>query len=73
MSKSKMTMCYPYGVGVSCICDARGRIYKCFPNPLGDVGGGGGPGDELDLDGEVRESKRGMINVSSEGFFVPCS
>ena len=25
-------MCYPYGMGVSCICDARGRIYKCFPN-----------------------------------------
>ena len=27
-----MSMCYPYGMGVSCICDARGRIYKCFPS-----------------------------------------
>ncbi|XP_059087357.1 uncharacterized protein LOC131883801 [Tigriopus californicus] len=32
MSKNKMSMCYPYGMGVSCICDNRGRIYKCFPN-----------------------------------------
>lgn len=30
MSKSsKMSMCYPYGMGVFCICDSRGRIFRC--------------------------------------------
>lgn len=51
MSKNKMSMCYPYGMGVSCICDVRGRIYKCFPS-LDSIQGGAGDGD-LDMDSEV--------------------
>ena len=50
MSKNKMSMCYPYGMGVSCICDSRGRIYKCFPSLeaiQAAAGGGGGDGDGL--------------------------
>ena len=34
MSKNnKLTLCYPYGIGSTCICDGRGGhgvIYKCF-------------------------------------------
>ena len=37
---SKKTICYPYGMGVSCICDSRGRIFRCFSNSeLHDLGG----------------------------------
>ena len=48
-----MSMCYPYGMGVSCICDSRGRIYKCFPSLeaiQAAAGGGGGDGDFDGLD-----------------------
>jgi len=24
-------LCYPYGEGITCVCDGAGRIYKCFP------------------------------------------
>jgi hypothetical protein len=38
-------------MGVSCICDSRARIYKCFPNldPSG--------GDGLDMDQEALLSR----------------
>jgi hypothetical protein len=26
-----MKLCYPYGEGITCVCDGAGRIYKCFP------------------------------------------
>ncbi len=62
MSKKSMSMCYPYGMGVSCICDGRGRIYKCFPNPM-DMNAGAG-GEDLDLDSEVSGgSREGMHNL----------
>ena len=57
---SKKTICYPYGMGVSCICDSRGRIYKCFSNQeFLDPGGGGGGGDDHDhlLGGEAMLSR----------------
>ena len=49
MSNKQMSMCYPYGMGVSCICDARGRIYKCFPSldALQSAGGHDGQGGDL--------------------------
>ena len=37
-------------MGVSCICDSRGRIYKCFSNTeFHDPGGGGDHGGDHDL------------------------
>ena len=36
------SLCYPYGSGITCVCD-RGEIFKCFPDLKSDnVGGGGG-------------------------------
>ena len=40
MSKfGKIQMCSPYGMSVTCICDARGRIFRCmFPgNNFNDI------------------------------------
>ena len=34
------TLCYPYGSGITCVCD-DGRIYKCFPDLKSDQGPGG--------------------------------
>jgi len=39
------SLCYPYGSGITCVCD-EGRIYKCFPDlksETGVAGGGQGP------------------------------
>ena len=35
-------LCYPYGSGITCVCDMKGRIYKCFP--------------EIDADGQVHDN-----------------
>ena len=35
-------LCYPYGSGITCVCDTKGRIYKCFP--------------EIDADGQVQDN-----------------
>ena len=35
------SLCYPYGSGITCVCD-EGRIYKCFPDLKSESGGGGG-------------------------------
>ena len=63
---SKKTICYPYGMGVSCICDSRGRIYKCFSNTeFHDPGGGGGGdhgGDHDLLGGEAVLSRDDRID-----------
>ena len=41
-------LCYPYGQGITCVCDDGGRIYKCFPEIKSDgapgSGGRGGQG-----------------------------
>ena len=37
------SLCYPYGSGITCVCD-RGEIFKCFPDLKSDGGGGGGHG-----------------------------
>jgi hypothetical protein len=34
-------LCYPYGQGITCVCDEGGRIYKCFPEIKSDSGAGG--------------------------------
>ena len=25
-------LCYPYGGGITCVCDEVGKIFKCFPD-----------------------------------------
>ena len=30
------SLCYPYGSGITCVCDEPGRIYKCFPDIKSD-------------------------------------
>ena len=25
-------LCYPYGGGITCVCDGVGKIFKCFPD-----------------------------------------
>ena len=50
-----MPVCYPYGIGVSCVCDGRGRIYRCdFPNVGLIKGGPGGSngGGNIDVDAQ---------------------
>ena len=32
------SLCYPYGSGITCVCDEPGRIYKCFPDIKSDPG-----------------------------------
>ena len=39
--ETMQSLCYPYGSGITCVCD-RGEIFKCFPNLKSDSGGGGG-------------------------------
>ena len=29
-------LCYPYGGGITCVCDTVGKIFKCFPHLGGD-------------------------------------
>ena len=67
---SKRTICYPYGMGVSCICDSRGRIYKCFSNAeLNDRGGGGSDhaGDHDMLGGEAVLSRDDRAGLDGAG------
>ena len=35
------SLCYPYGSGITCVCD-RGEIFKCFPDLKSEPGGGAG-------------------------------
>lgn len=64
MSKNEMSMCYPYGMGVSCICDARGRIYKCFPSHKSVL-----LDDHHDLTGEAMLSRDDRADGSAgDGF-----
>ena len=35
------SLCYPYGSGITCVCD-RGEIFKCFPDLKSDSLPGGG-------------------------------
>ena len=41
------SLCYPYGPGITCVCDDSGRIYKCFPELKSEqkAGRGGQAGD----------------------------
>ena len=32
MGVGMTSLCYPYGAGITCVCDEPGRIYKCFPD-----------------------------------------
>lgn len=52
----KIQMCSPYGMSVTCICDSRGRIFRCmFP--------GLDHGDD-DLTGEAMLSRLSTILYS---------
>jgi len=71
MSKAKLSLCYPYTAGVVCICDGRGRIYKCFPDASPDAVGGlnGDHGTEALLSRDALES--GDFAFSPDGDLVP--
>jgi len=46
------SLCYPYGPGITCVCDDGGRIYKCFPeikSEHGSRGAGGVTGAQTQL------------------------
>ena len=48
-----MPLCYPYGMGVSCVCDRKGRIYRCdFPGVGLMKSGSGGSSGNLDVDAQ---------------------
>ena len=34
------SLCYPYGAGITCVCDDTTRIYKCFPDIKSDPSSG---------------------------------
>ena len=57
-------LCYPYGAGITCVCDEGGRIYKCFPEIKAEGGGAGGARSSGDLQGAtaqgVQEGIRGL-------------
>lgn len=52
MTNGKFNLCYPYGSGVSCICDGRSRIFKCFPS-FDSLNSGPKASGDLDLTGEA--------------------
>ena len=56
------SLCYPYGSGITCVCD-EGRIYKCFPDLKSESGGGGGGG----LQGGTRHNQpqQGDLHTSA--------
>ena len=56
------SLCYPYGSGITCVCD-EGRIYKCFPDLKSESGGGGGGG----LQGGARHNQpqQGDLHTSA--------
>ena len=53
------SLCYPYGSGITCVCDEPGRIYKCFP----DI-----KSDHTNSDHRLRSSSSG--SGSSNGVMV---
>ena len=56
-----MPICYPYGMGVSCVCDSRGRIYRCdFPGVGLMKGGGGGSSGSGSIDVDAQH----LLNTS---------
>ncbi len=68
---SKFNLCYPYGPGVSCICDSRSRIFKCFPSSAALDGtgvGAGGAGGAEDLNHLDTEALLARGQVVSERF-----
>merc|ERR1712183_97015 len=54
------SLCYPYGSGITCVCD-RGEIFKCFPDLKSDnVGGGGG------LHGQGKAGSGVMVGANTQ-------
>ena len=39
LAVTMQSLCYPYGSGITCVCD-RGEIFKCFPDLKSDSVGG---------------------------------
>ena len=54
------SLCYPYGSGITCVCD-RGEIFKCFPDLKSDtIGGGGG------LHGQGKAGSGVMVGANTQ-------
>ena len=54
------SLCYPYGSGITCVCD-RGEIFKCFPDLKSDhVGGPGG------LHGQGKAGSGVMVGANTQ-------
>ena len=55
------SLCYPYGAGITCVCDEGGRIYKCFPEIKAEGGGAGGARSSGDVQGATAQGVQGGI------------
>ena len=55
------TICYPYGSGITCVCDGP-NIYKCFPD-LKTSSGDHGSGGSKNTDGVVLGANTLMDNT----------
>ena len=76
------SLCYPYGAGITCVCDEGGRIYKCFPEIKAEGGGGGGGrgGALVQAQGvqgrgeggeqDTMDRRSGKANFTVAGFFL---
>lgn len=63
---SKMvSLCFPYGSPITCVCDPRGHVYNCFPTDtkggkMGSFHGGGDQRRQAELGGKIGAG-RGMV------------
>ena len=56
------SLCYPYGSGITCVCDEPGRIYKCFPDIKSDPHSHGSSSDHrLRSSGSGSGSSNGVM------------
>ena len=71
-TSGKMTsLCYPYGAGITCVCDETTRIYKCFPDIKSDQGGsprGGSSGGVLLGANTQMEGVHNKLGMDSDTF-----
>ena len=56
------TLCYPYGEGITCVCDGGGKVVKCFPD-LGVDQAEWGPAEESEAEADFLD---GILSYRTE-------
>ena len=60
------TLCYPYGEGITCVCDGGGKVVKCFPD-LGVDQAEGGTAEESEAEADFLD---GILSYRIELIFA---